>query len=126
MAQHQRISRTIQEYDAQGWHRTGTEVDHKSARWLADKGRKLGLDVALGRFKLSRIDSEFGYLEVDGQRIEGLPMYDGTFTGLEGIHGRIGVVGSSAEIGLSALLPHLPGKLTGGAGGNEALQAESS
>jgi hypothetical protein len=32
----QRIGRTIQEYDLQGWHRTGTEVDADSARWLAD------------------------------------------------------------------------------------------
>ena len=29
------IGRVIQAYDAQGFHRTGTDVDRESARWLA-------------------------------------------------------------------------------------------
>lgn len=115
MEQNDRIARTIQEYDAQGWHRTGTETDHQSARWLADKARELGLDVELEAFELSRIDPETTCLEVDGQRIDGLPMYDGAFTGPEGIIGQIGGLGSSAEIGL--------GVVARDAGDNEALQA---
>ena len=35
--QERRIARVIEEYDLQGWHRSGTEVDGASARWLADR-----------------------------------------------------------------------------------------
>ena len=94
------ISQIIQEYDSQGWHRTGTKTDHESAGWLADKVQELGVDVEAERFELSLIDPGACYLEMDGQRIEGLPMYDGTFTGPEGTYGQIGELGSSAEIGL--------------------------
>ena len=114
MDQKERIARIIQEYDSQGWHRTGTKTDHESARWLAGEVRGLGLDVELERFELSRIDPEDCYLEVDGQRVQGLPLYDGTFTGPEGIHGHIGPLGSSSDIGLV--------EVRRGAGVNEALR----
>ena len=115
MDQKERIAQTIQEYDSQGWHRTGTITDHESARWLTEKVRALGVDAEAERFELSRIDPEVCYLEVDGQRIEGLPMYDGTFTGPEGIRRHLGQLGSSSDIGLAVVRR--------GAGVNEALQA---
>lgn len=114
MDQKERIAQIIQEYDSQGWHRTGTVTDHQSAGWLADKARELGVDAETEQFNLSRIDPELCYLEVDGQRIEGLPMYDGTFTVPEGIYGHIGPLGSSSEIGLA--------EVRRGAGVNQALQ----
>ena len=85
MNQKQRISKFIQEFDAQGWHRTGTEVDHESARWLADKGRDLGLVLELERFEFNRVVPQDCHLEVEGRRIEGLPFFDGGFTSHEGI-----------------------------------------
>ena len=104
MHQNERISTIIQEYDAQGWHRTGTKVDHDSARWLLEKVRALGLAAELEPFTLSRIDPEACYPDVDGRRFEGLPMFDGTFRGPEGIRGRIGPVGSATEIGLAEIV----------------------
>ena len=100
MDQKQRIARIIREYDGQGWHRTGTQTDHESARWLAAQVGDLGLEVELEGFELSRIDPDVSCLEVAGQQIVGLPMFDGAFTGPEGIRGRIGPLGSTAEIGL--------------------------
>ena len=120
MDQNERIATIIREYDAQGWHRTGTTVDHESARWLVGKARELGLNADLEPFKLNRIDPGLCYLEVDGERIEGLPMYDGTFTGPEGIHGRIGPVGSSAEIGFSEVVSEQAARVYHG---SEALEA---
>jgi hypothetical protein len=38
----QRIAAVIHAYDAQGNHRTGTEVDNASAEWLAEQVRQLG------------------------------------------------------------------------------------
>jgi hypothetical protein len=37
------VAAVIQTYDAQGNHRTGTEVDKASAEWLANELRKLGM-----------------------------------------------------------------------------------
>ena len=101
--QSQRIARIIGEYDSQGWHRTGSVVDHESARWLADLVLETGVDVSLEPFELSRIDPGECYLEVSGKRIPGLPMFDGAFTSAEGIRGRLGPVGSSAEIGVGGV-----------------------
>ena len=108
-----RITRVISEFDAQGWHRTGTPVDHESARWLADKARELGVAAELESFDLSRVDPRECRLEVNGERIPGLPMFDGTFTSSRGIKGRIGTLGSGAAIGL--------GRVTRGGAENRGL-----
>ena len=100
------IGAIIREYDAQGWHRTGTPVDEASAQWLADRVTSLGATPAFESFTFERVDPLPGYVEIDGQREEGTPAFDGTFTGGEGISGRIGPVGSDAEI---ALVPTPPG-----------------
>ena len=99
-SQTERIARVIQEYDAQGWHRSGTEEDHVSARWLADQVRECGLEPELERFDLSRVDPELAHVEIGGQRVEGVPLFDGGFTGPDGVRGRTGLLGSDAEIGV--------------------------
>jgi hypothetical protein len=43
----QRVAAVIQDYDAQGNHRTGTEVDRASAEWLANRLRHLGAEPSL-------------------------------------------------------------------------------
>ena len=95
-----RIAQIISEFDSQGWHRTGTPVDHESAHWLADKAREVGVAADLETFGLSRVDPRECWLEVGGNRIPGLPMFDGAFTSSGGIRGCIGPLGSDAEIGL--------------------------
>jgi hypothetical protein len=39
-------------------------------------------------------------VEIGGQRVEGVPLFDGGFTGPGGVHGRTGLLGSDAEIGV--------------------------
>ena len=99
--QSERVSRVIQEYDAQGWHRSGTEVDHSSAHWLAEQVKACGLDPELDRFEFSRVDPELAYVEIEGQRVEGVPLFDGGFTGPDGVVGRTGPPGSDADIGIA-------------------------
>ena len=43
----------VREYDAQGHHRTGTDADHASARWLQGKIRQMGAEPILDDYKLS-------------------------------------------------------------------------
>ena len=93
-------SRIIREFDAQGIHRTGTEVDEVSARWLVGHLQHLGVDAKLESFPLNRFDPGDAWLEVDGRRIGGVPLFDAGSTGPAGILGRIGPLGGDNEIAL--------------------------
>ena len=110
----ERVARCIREYDSQGWHRTGTGVDLLSARWLAREVENIGPEPRLEPFRLQRISPLKNRLEVDGDVIEGLPLFDGGFTESEGIEGNLGPLGSEARIGVTEVSP-----LSGG----DALEA---
>jgi len=94
------IARVIAAYDAQGIHRTGTDVDGASARWLADEVASLGVTPTLVPFSLDRVDIVTAQATVAGITYEGLPRFDGPPTGPTGISGRLGLLRSDAEIGL--------------------------
>jgi hypothetical protein len=68
--------------------------------------RQLGAEPALETFTLNRIDPQSSYLRIAGRRIEGVPVFDAGFTGAEGVHGRLGPLGSDAEIGLAETEPY--------------------
>ena len=102
----QRVARYIREYDSQGWHRTGTNVDLLSARWLAREVENIGGEPRLEPFSLQRISPLRNWLEVDGEVIEGLPLFDGGFTdNNKGIEGNLGLLGSEARIGVTDVSP---------------------
>ena len=92
----------LKAFDAQGNHRTGTDVDKRSADWLAAEVRRLGVAPSLEPFTLNRIDPQECYLAVAGRRIDSVPMFDAGFTDARGVHGKLGPLGSDAEIGLAA------------------------
>ncbi len=94
----QRLAEAIEAYDAQGNHRTATSADTASAEWLAGEIRQAGVQSTLEPFKLSRLDPLSCHLRVAGRRIEGVPLFDGTFTDADGIHGTLGPLGSDADI----------------------------
>jgi len=102
----QRIGNVISAYGCQGSHRTGTEVDRLSGDWLADQVRASGLEPAREEFTLSRVDPVAASLVVNGRAIEGLPLFDGGFTGQAGIEGRLGDLGSDAPIAFTELAPN--------------------
>jgi hypothetical protein len=96
----QRIAEIISAYDAQGNHRTGTAVDEASGEWLSKQVYNIGIEAALEPFALSRVDPRSCFLRIDNRRIEGVPLFDATFTGAEGVRGKLGPLGSDAEIGV--------------------------
>ena len=104
-----RIARVIHEYGAQGFHRTGTDVDRVSAEWLADQVRQAGATPSLETFPMSRIEPRDCRLMIDGRRIDGLPLFDGAFTDAAGVRGRLGALDSDAEIGLVEVVPNAAG-----------------
>ena len=81
MDQRERIGKIIREYDSQGWHRTGTDADRVSARWLGQQVVERGLEPALEPVSLSRIVPGPCYVEVGDCRVNGLPLFAGGFPG---------------------------------------------
>lgn len=104
-----RYALLFEEYDGQGIHRTATAGDEKSARWLAAQVKRYGVEPRLESFTLNRIDPQRCEVRIGGKRIEGLPIFDATFGAAggeaNGIRGRLGPLGSDAEIGLVELPP---------------------
>ena len=95
-----RVSAVIQEYDAQGFHRTATDVDHRSGQWLADQATRAGADARLESFDINRVDVHSAFVEAEGRRAVGLPFFDGGFTGAAGVTGRVGPPDSKLPVAL--------------------------
>ncbi|HEY1475732.1 MAG TPA: hypothetical protein VGF53_16775 [Pseudolabrys sp.] len=102
----QRIGAVIRAYEEQGFHRTGTDIDRISGEWLANEVREFGLKPVLEAFSLERVDPVRASLVVNGRTIEGLPLFDGTFTSPAGIEGVLGDLNSDAPIGLTEIPPN--------------------
>ena len=77
-----------------------------SGEWLASEVREFGLEPVLEEFSLSRVDPVDASVAVNGRRIEGLPLFDGTFTAPTGIEGSLGSLNSDAAIGLAEIPPN--------------------
>jgi hypothetical protein len=101
-----RLGTVIRAFDEQGFHRTGTVVDRRSGVWLANEVRQIGLEPVLEEFSLSRVDPLHASLEVNGRKIEGLPLFDGGFTDAAGVVGKLGNLNSDAAIGLTQIPPN--------------------
>jgi len=91
-----RAADVIRGYSAEGIHRTATAVDRASADRLLALARGTGAAARLEPFDLSRVDPVAHLIEIDGTRIDGLPMFDGAFTGATGVVGPIGPIERSA------------------------------
>jgi len=100
-----RLADIIAAYDSQGNHRTATSVDDASAAWLAKQVRQAGAEPSLEPFTLSRIDPLSCYVRIADRRIDGVPLFDASFTGAHGVRGTLGPIGSDAEIGLAETEP---------------------
>ncbi|MGD1091853.1 MAG: hypothetical protein ABSB35_07645 [Bryobacteraceae bacterium] len=102
-ARRARIEELISAFDAQGIHRTATPVDSASGDWLRKLAELAGGEARLVPFALDRVDVSIARLTAGDRTIEGLPFFDGGFTGDSGIAGRLGPAGSPAGIALVTL-----------------------
>jgi len=102
----QRATAWLQAWDASGTHRTGTDGDAAGAAWLAQAAASLGAGVTIEQFALDRIDPVAAYLEIDGVRFDGVPVFDAPSTSPDGIVGTLGTAGSPASIAVAELSPH--------------------
>jgi hypothetical protein len=88
----------LRAWDSHGLHRTGTAGDEAGAAWLAREAASLGAEVASEVFALDRIDPAQAFLEVDGVRVDAVPVFDAPPTGPDGIQGELGTAISVAEL----------------------------
>jgi len=101
-----RAAETIRGYSAEGFHRTATAVDRASGDRLLALAKSAGVAASLEPFELSRVDPVAAFLEIDGQRIDGLPMFDGAFTNADGVSGAIGAIGGGRPIAFARIAPN--------------------
>jgi hypothetical protein len=102
----ERTTNWLKAWDGQGPHRTGTDGDAAGAEWLAREVASLGAEPKIEEFGLDRLDPVAAFLEIDGVRIAGVPVFDAPPTGPDGVAGRLGQLGSAAAIGVVELSPH--------------------
>jgi hypothetical protein len=101
----------IRDYSTDGFHRTATPVDRASADRLILRMRRIVTSPRLEPFELSRVDVKSAYFEFDRRRTEGLPMFDGPFTGPEGVIGQIGGLDSDRPIAWIKVSPSAEAEL---------------
>jgi hypothetical protein len=97
-------ARLARAFDMSGIHRASTPGDYESGEWLCEEARAGGADVSKMHCDLPHTVVEEAYLECNGHRIDGLPMFDAPATA--GIEGRIGLCGSDCEIGYLEMPPN--------------------
>ncbi|HUI33906.1 MAG TPA: hypothetical protein VLX67_00110 [Stellaceae bacterium] len=93
-----RAANWLEAWDAQGVHRTGTEGDNEGADWLAREAAALGADVIVEEFSFDRLDPVAAYIELGGERIAGVPVFDAPKTGTDGLDGTFGSDIAVAEL----------------------------
>jgi hypothetical protein len=89
-----RIADIIREYAGQGIHRTGTDVDNRSAEWMQERFAALGIEAKLDPLPMSRVEIEEGRLIAPTFTQEGVPLYDCEYTDGEGVSGVLVEIGS--------------------------------
>jgi hypothetical protein len=99
----ERIANAIRMYQLHGVHRTATDVDSTSGRWLASEASHAGAEITPRAFPLSKVVLEASYVEAGGVRREALPFFDSSFTTAAGISGRVGPPDSGAPIAVVSL-----------------------
>ena len=95
-----RLTLLVQEYDRQGNHRAGSRPDTVSAQWLSTAMQTWRVSATLDAVPLERVDPVASFVQFRERRIEGVPLYDGTFTDAAGVYGRLGLPEAGTEIAL--------------------------
>ncbi len=85
-----RAAAWLMAWDSQCVHRTATQGDEEGAAWLRDAASALGAKVAEEPFWLDRLTPLEAFVEFEGQRIDGVPMFDAPDTPPGGVTGQDG------------------------------------
>lgn len=104
-AMQERIVRDIAAWDAIEDHRTGTQGDARTAEWLADAIRAAGLEPDVARFPFERRVLNECRITVGGQSADGVPLFDGAYTGARGWQAPLHPLADGTGIGVTEFAP---------------------
>lgn len=99
------IKNFIKEYDQQGYHRTGTQVDNLSGQWLIEKLEKIGSKPQKNYFRFNRIQIMDAKLIVNKKTIPGVPLFDSIQTENVNVEGILTKANTEKQIGLIKVFP---------------------
>jgi hypothetical protein len=97
----------LEAWDGHGLHRTATAGDEAGADWLAREAAALGAAPTVEEFALDRLDPVAAGLEIDGETIPGVPVFDAPASDGAGVVGRLGMPGGGAAIAVAELSPQI-------------------
>ena len=95
--------------DVRGWdaiegHRTGTEGDAATSKWLADLAREAGTTPEMQSFLFQRWVLGRCSVSADGHHADGVPFFDGGITGSAAVEGILGhLADEDAGIGVGQI-----------------------
>ena len=92
-------------WDSQGAHRTATTGDEAGAVWLEREAAGFGVAVGTEAFELDRLDPGACYLELDGERISAVPVFDAPAAGANGVTGTLSLSSRDEAIVVAQLTP---------------------
>jgi hypothetical protein len=92
-------------WDSQGFHRTATSGDEAGADWLIREAAGIGAAPEVQKFALDRFDLIDAYLEFDGTRIPGIPVFDALATGADGVTGILAHIEAEPGVAVVELSP---------------------
>lgn len=99
------LARWVSDYDAQGWHRSGSATDRRSARWITEEVAALGATAHEETFPFPRLAFRHAEVRVDGSAVPAVPLYDSPVPPGGAVEGRLGPLGSSAEVAVAGTGP---------------------
>jgi hypothetical protein len=102
-----RATAWLKVWDSHGTHRTATEGDNAGAEWLMAEVARLGVSPTVENFSLDRLDPIAAYLELEGARIAGVPVFDAPATSADGVTGALSAIGGEAAIAVAELSPRI-------------------
>ena len=112
------IAADIRGWDAIEDHRTGTEGDAATSKWLADLAREAGATPEVQTFPFQRWVLGACSVSANGHRAEGVPLFDGGITGSAAVEGTlaplangnagigVGQIGNAAPAGANERFAH--------------------
>lgn len=98
----------LAEWEALGWHWTGTDVESNSAEWLGRVLSRAGAGVEVQTYPFERSDVTLASVRVAERRVVALPLFDGGTTAAEGIVGKLGLPASGADFAVLEVAPDNP------------------
>lgn len=100
-----RITNDILAWDSQSEHRTGTQGDEETSKWLAGEISKVGLTPNIDEFDFARRTPVLCSIQVGELKVDGVPLFDGGITGRWGTTTKLSPVSEGTGITVGEFMP---------------------